>query len=121
MPTAFDNIFVPLAKQLIDGTFGFTATHRRIARTFDPVTGKNAESVTDTSVKITPPNPYNQRQINDTTILQGDQMIMMSGESGIVPNDNDKFVIGGNVWKVVAVNPIVSGEQSAAYSIQLRN
>lgn len=121
MPTAFDNIFVPLATQLVDQTFGFNATHRRIVRSYDASTGKNSESVTDTTVKITPPSPFTQRQINDTTILQGDQQVIMSSASGIVPNDNDKFVIGGNVWKVVAVNPIVSGELSAAYTVQLRN
>lgn len=119
--TAFDDIFVPLAEQLVDGTFGFNATHRRVTRTYDASTGKNTESNADTTVKITPPNPYNQRQINDTTILQGDQWVIMSSASGIVPQDNDKFVIGGNVWKVVAIQPIVSGEQTAAYQVQLRN
>lgn len=120
MPTAFDNIFVPLASQLIDATFGFDATHRRQTRTFDVDTGKNTTSNSDTTVKITPPNPYSQNRIDGTLIQQGDMMIMMSSNAGIVPQLSDKFVIGGNIWQVVNVKPIVSGEQTAAYDIQLR-
>lgn len=120
MPTAFDNIFVPLASQLIDSTFGFEATHRRQTRTFNVDTGKSTASNSDTTVKITPPNPYSQSRIDDTLIKQGDQMIMMSSNSGIVPQLSDKFIIGGATWQVVFIKPIVSGEQTAAYEIQLR-
>jgi hypothetical protein len=120
MPTAFDQIFVPLATQLIDQTFGFDATHRRQTRTYDPATGKNTTSNSDTTVKITPPNPYDQRRIDNTLIQQGDMMIMMSSNSGIVPTLSDKFVIGAGTWQVVNIKPIVSGEQTAAYEIQLR-
>lgn len=121
MPTKFDQIFVPLAEQLIDGTFGFDATHRRVTRTYDPVTGKNTESNADTTVKITPPSPYNERRIDNTLIQVGDMMIMMSAKSGIRPQLDDLFIIGGNIWRVAGpVKPIVSGEETPAYEIQLR-
>lgn len=120
MPTAFDQIFVPLATQLIDNTFGFDATHRRQTRTYDPATGKNTTSNSDTTVKITPPNPYAQNRIDGTLIQIGDQMIMMSSNSGIEPQLSDKFIISGKTWQIVMVKPIVSGEQTAAYEIQLR-
>lgn len=121
MPTAFDNIFVPLATQLIDNTFGFDATHRRVSRTYDPATGKNTESNTDTSVKITPPSPYNERRIDNTLIQVGDMMVMMSSNAGIRPRLDDLFVIGSDIWRVAGpVKPIVSGEETAAYEIQLR-
>jgi hypothetical protein len=120
MPTAFDNIFVPLAETLVDNTFGFSATHRRVTRTYNPDTGKNTVSNTDTSVKITPPSPYDQRRIDGTVIQLGDQQVIISTKSGVVPKSADQFVIGGNVWQVVQVSPIVSGEQTAAYEIQLR-
>ncbi len=118
--TQFDDIFVPLAQQLVDDTFGFAATHRRVARTYDPVTGKNTESNSDTSVTITPPAPYEQRRIDGTLIQLGDQRTMISSRSGVVPKSADLFIIGGATWQVVAVFPIVSGEQTAAYEIQLR-
>lgn len=120
MPTAFDNIFVPLAGQLVDDTFGFAATHRRVTRTYDPATGKNTNSNADTSVVITPPAPYEQRRIDGTLIQLGDQRIMMSSRSGVVPQSADQFIIGGVTWQVVAIFPIVSGEQTAAYEVQLR-
>lgn len=120
MPTAFDNIFVPLAEQLIDKTFGFAVTHRREARTYDPVTGKNTTSNTDTPILITPPAPYALRRINNTTVIEGDQWAKMSSASGIVPASGDKFVIGSVVWQVIRVEPIVSGELTAAYTVQMR-
>lgn len=118
--TKFDDIFVPLAEQLIDDTFGFSVTHRRVTRTYDVSTGKNAVSNSDTSVTITPPAPYEQRRIDGTVIQLGDQRIMLSAKSGIVPESTDFFIIGGQTWQVVAIFPIVSGEQTAAYEVQLR-
>jgi hypothetical protein len=118
--TQFDDIFVPLAEQLIDDTFGFTATHRRVTRTYDVATGKNTNSNADTSVKITPPAPYEQRRIDGTIIQIGDQRTMISSKAGIVPISADLFIIGGATWQVITILPIVSGEQTAAYEIQLR-
>lgn len=120
MPTAFDNIFVPLAEKLVDNTFGFDATHRRVTRAYDVTTGKNTESNADTTVKITPPAPFEQRRIDGTIIQIGDQQIIMSSSSGIVPQSTDFFIIGGVTWQVIRIEPIVSGEQTAAYSVQLR-
>lgn len=118
--TQFDDIFVPLAEQLVDNTFGFNATHRRVTRTYDPATGKNTESNADTTVKITPPSPYNQRQIDGTIVQIGDQWVIMSSASGVVPSVTDLFVIGDLTWQVVRIEPIVSGEQTAAYRVQMR-
>lgn len=120
MPTAFDNIFVPLAEKLVDNTFGFDATHRRVTRTYDATEGKNVESNADTPVKVTPPAPYEQRRIDGTVIQIGDQRIIISSASGIVPQSADLFIIGGQTWQVVTIFPIVSGEQTAAYEVQLR-
>lgn len=120
MPTLFDNIFVPLAKQLIDATFGFSAVYRAETKTFSAATGKNSVSAVDTAVKITPPAPYDQRRIDGTIVVEGDQWIMMSSASGVVPKGNDKMVIGGSIWMIVRIKPIVSGEQTAAYEVQLR-
>ena len=118
--TQFDDIFVPLAERLIDNTFGFDAIHQRPSRTYDPATGKNTETLTSTTVKITPPAPYQERRIDNTLIKIGDQWIQMSSASGVVPENTDLFVIGGSTWQVVRIDPIVSGEQTAAYTIQLR-
>lgn len=118
--TQFDDIFVPLAAQLIDGTFGFDVTHRRVKRVYNAATGKNVETNTDTTISVTPPSPYENRQIDGTLIQIGDQWIMMSSASGIVPTLTDFFLISGGTWQVVRVDPIVSGEQTPAYRIQLR-
>ena len=96
--TKFDDIFVPLAEQLVDDTFGFAATHRRVTRTYDVTLGKNTESNADTPVTITPPAPYEQRRIDGTVIQLGDQRIMISSRSGVVPQSADLFIIGGATW-----------------------
>ena len=118
--TKFDDIFVPLAEQLVDDTFGLSVTHRRVTRTYDPATGKNSVSNSDTTVVVTPPAPYEQRRIDGTVIQLGDQRIIQSSKSGIVPQSADLYVIGGQTWQVVAIFPIVSGESTAAYEVQLR-
>jgi len=118
--TKFDDIFVPLAEQLIDDTFGLSATHRRVTRTYDPATGKNTESNSDTTIVVTPPAPYEQRRIDGTVIQLGDQRVMMSSKAGIVPESTDIFIISGQTWQAVAIFPIVSGESTAAYEVQLR-
>jgi hypothetical protein len=120
MATQFDNIFVPLAKKLIDATFGFTATLRKVTQSYDAGTGKTTDSNSDTAVKVTPPKPYQTRHINNTTILEGDAWVTMSTQSSVVPELNDRFIISGVTWQVVRIDPIVSGEETAAYKVQLR-
>ncbi len=120
--TKFDDIFVPLAKNLINETFGFTATLRRETRTFVPATGKNTATSTDYSVKITPPSPFNRKKFPDAAFEDGDMMTMVAGDGlTIVPSPvSDFLVYAGTVWQVMMVLPIVSGEQTAAYRLQVR-
>jgi hypothetical protein len=68
-----------------------------------------------------PPEPYSVSRINDTTIQEGDLTTMISGEAlTFVPTSNDFVVYLGTVWQIVRVMPIVSGDSTAAYSLQLR-
>lgn len=120
MPTTFDNIFNPLAKQLIDNTFGFAVTYRQRSRTYSAATGKNVNVDTDTPIQITPPSPYDQRRVNGTTIFEGDQYTYMSSASAITPRSGDFIVQGGEEWQIVSVSPLQSGELTPAYEMQLR-
>ncbi len=118
--TSLDQVFVPLATQLLN-QFGSAATYRKITRVFDTVTRTNKETNSDTAIKMKPPEPYNVSRINDTTIQEGDLTTMISGEAlTFRPSSNDFIVYLGTVWQIVRVMPIVSGDSTAAYSLQLR-
>ena len=121
MTTALDLVFVPLAKQLI-GQFGASATFRRETRTYDVAPGKPTTSDTDTTVKLKPPEPYNVSRINGSTVQEGDRTTMIDSTTlgTIVPTTNDKIVYLSTVWQIVNVAPIVSGDQTAAYELQIR-
>jgi hypothetical protein len=118
--TSLDNVFVPLATNMLN-QFGATATFRKITRTFDPATRKNTVSRKNTTVKMKPPEPYNVNRINGTTIQAGDLTTMISGEAlTFVPTTNDLIAYLGTDWQIVTVSPIVSGDSTAAYELQLR-
>jgi hypothetical protein len=118
--TSLDQVFVPLATDLLS-RFGSAATYRKVTRTFDPVTRTNVTSNKNTAIKIKPPEPYSVNRINDTTIQEGDLTTMISGEAlSFVPSSKDFIVFLGTVWQIVRVMPIVSGDSTAAYELQLR-
>ena len=120
MPT-LDATFRDLAKNLIADK-GKVVTVVRETRTFVPATGKNTTVVTNYSAKISPPAPFNQNRINDTTIIQGDMSCLLAAKGfAITPTARtDKMLFDGTTWQIVAVNPIYSGEQVAAWELQLR-
>ena len=122
--TLFDDVFSGpqgVAKSLIT-KFGTPVTLRREAKTYDVATGKNTVSSTDYSVKMTPPQPYRKARKGDAVVEVGDITAMIAADGlVIVPNvTTDKVVYGGNVWQIVTVDPVVSGDSTAAYQLRLR-
>lgn len=108
---------------------GCAATLRKRSATFNPLT--NAESsVTETSwtVKASPPSPYSARKIDGTVIREGDASCLLAtyalDQEGITlpggPVTNYYLDFGSDVWTVVSINHLRSGDQSAAVELQLR-
>ena len=119
----FDGIFRDLATQLIDNTFGTSATLRRQTSVYDPVTGDNTRSNTDISVSISPPAPAREgRRPDNALVQQGDAECYMAAKGlSVVPSPvDDKLIWNGDTYQVVAVFNIVSGDQNAAYRLILR-
>lgn len=121
--TLFDDVFSGpqgVAKSLI-GKFGTSATLRREGRTFDVSTRRNTVSNTDYAVKMTPPQPYNKGRKGDTVVEVGELTTMIAADGlAIVPNTTtDKIVYGGTVWQILKSDPIVSGDQTAAYQLRI--
>lgn len=121
MTTALDNVFVPMAKKLI-AQFGTSATLRRESRTYVVATGKNTTTNTDTSVTISPPQRYNRRRHPDTLIEDGDMMTYLAASGlSITPSPKtDKVIYASTEWQIVQIWPLISGDQTAAYLLQLR-
>jgi len=120
MPTQFDNIFRPLAKRLINDVFGTSATLVVESDSYDPSTGVNTRTPTNYTVKIAPPAPVAERRLTDV-VQAGDAVTMLAGEGlAVEPSTEDKLVWDSKTWQIVQVNPIVSGDQKAAFELILR-
>ena len=122
MPTQFDKIFRPLAKTLINDTFGTTATLRQVTKTFNNVTSQATETNTDTTVKISPPVPVAESRVGGV-VEAGDAVTKIAAQGlAVRPNPTDyKLVWDSKVWQIVQVNPRFSGDQVAVYELILRS
>lgn len=120
MATLFDNIFRPLAKKLINSTFGTSATLRQYTDVYSVATGKNVRTETDTVIKISPPAPVKESRISGV-VQAGDARCMIAASPiSVSPGTEDALVWDSATWQIVQVNPIWSGDQKAAFELILR-
>lgn len=122
MPTKFDKIFRPLAKKLINDTFGTDATLRTYSESFSVTTGKNVRTATNYSVKISPPAPVAESRIQGVVEAGDSRTLVAASElaAGYRPSTEDALVWDSTTWQIVEVNPIVSGDQFAAFELIIR-
>lgn len=122
-----DGVFRSAARKLISD-FGATATLTRRTKTIDPGSNEKVSSETTATVKVSPPEPYKSYQINGTLVKAGDAHCLIAsttleaaGISLPASTLQDVFLtLGSDVWMVVALNQLRSGDQSAAVELQLR-
>jgi hypothetical protein len=129
--TAFDNIFAKsggVADQLVS-KFGTPATLVRETKTYDAATGKNTVSTTSYSLKVTPPiagvdtvGAYRKDSIVGSTVGMYELTVSFAAVSlPIEPNaTTDKMIFRGTTYQIVRVLPIVSGDDTALWYVQLR-
>ena len=125
MATALDDILVPTAYRLIN-KYGQNAVFHETevdASDYNPATGITTIPAASTHTeKVSPPSPYNQTLIDGDLIKVGDMKIYLAAQSlGFTPVRNMKVVAAGKTWRIVAANPLYSGEEIAAYELQLRD
>ena len=101
---------------------GKTVTIRRVTRSFDPASGKATETHEDFPAKVSPPERFRQALIDGTLVQTGDLRAELAAEDlATVPEPAcDRIVIDGTAWSLVRVDPVMSGEQIALYSLHLR-
>lgn len=108
----------------------FSKVKRTITRTtsvYNPSTGASADTVTTLDTITTPPYPYRTYEIDDASVRRGDQKLTVpSKDVGSFPmtlEDEAKMKFtdtNGDVYRVISVQPILSGDEIAAYILQLR-
>jgi hypothetical protein len=123
---ALDDPMGNLAEQ-IASVFGPTVTISRTTRTYDPAAGTDSETVSAYSVKVAPPESYSSGLMGreGSLVQAGDVKLLVPSRSlpsgfGAPSAESDTVTLGGVEYAVVAVSSVWSGEQVAAYELQLR-
>lgn len=116
MTTVLDTKIVPIVVKLI-AKYGRTVTVTIETKTKDWGTGLTGTATATHVVKCSPPEPYNQRYIDGDLVRTGDMKTLFAA-SGLPFTP----VLGMRIdeWTAVRVDPILSGDQTAAYQVQLR-
>lgn len=98
--------------------FGAPATLRRSTGTaYDPETGTMADTYTDmpTTAAVF---AYDQKYINGTLVLQGDQRAFCA--PAVAPEQGDRFEWQGSAYTVVAVKPVAPAGVAVLHEAQIR-
>jgi len=104
-------------------TFGTSVTLRRVTRTYDPATGKTTDTAEEFAVKVSPPERFREALIDGSLVKVGDLRAHLPAQGlDIVPEPaRDRLVINGKSWSLLRVDPVLSGEQTAFYTLHLRS
>jgi hypothetical protein len=117
MPGKLDNL-QGVATTLIKD-FGKASTLRTVSRSFSAATGTTTETVTDTTVFATPPEPFKQYRVDGDVIRTTDLSTMVQGK-GLSPQQGDRLIYSGVEYQIVSVRPQSAGTVIAFYELQLR-
>lgn len=98
--------------------FGASATLKRVTTgVYDPVTGTTTDTTTELATTAAV-FAYDQKYIDGTLILQGDQRAYMT--PAVMPKQGDLLAWQGRDWSIVAVKPISPAGVPVVYEAQLR-
>ena len=104
--------------------FGKTVTYTQEDNSsYDPAVGEvTASSIVNFTVKVSPPDPYDVKLIDGDIIRVGDtSSFLASSGLAFTPREvGDKIDFDGEKWRVVGVTKLWSGDNVAAYQVQLR-
>lgn len=98
--------------------FGAACTlKRQTTGEYDPATGETPVTVTQLTTTAAV-FAYDQKYIDGTVILQGDQRAYMV--PAVEPKQGDVLAWQGRDWQVVAVKPLAPAGAACLYEAQLR-
>lgn len=122
MPTALDKKLVPKTLEIINKVGrNMDFTFPRVT-SYDPVTGEGSESICKTlTVKASPAIDFEQRYIDGDSVRRGDVRIFLAAKGlAFVPVIDMLVEFDTFKFKVIAILPLHSGEQVAAFELQCR-
>lgn len=97
-------------------------TSAAVVAEYDPATGRTTQSSPTTyTVKSAPPFAYEQRYVNGNTVQEGDLRLLIAGaDQEFTPKVGQKVTFDSGTYRVVSVIPYYSGEDIAAWEVQVR-
>lgn len=99
--------------------FGASATLKRVTPgEYDPATGTTPNATTTELATTAAVFAYDQKYIDGSLILQGDQRAYMT--PAVMPKQGDLLAWQGRDWSIVAVKPISPAGVPVVYEAQLR-
>lgn len=109
--------FAPALAASLVADWGVTGSYS-VTPSYDPVSGQVIASEMSAAFTVTPPQRYQEKMgLQASTALQSSSVAYTIDEIEV----NTYVTINGKRWKVVRVDPIVSGEQVAAYRLWLND
>lgn len=101
--------------------FGKSVTLTMVTEgTYDPTTGDVSGSSTTTEIPKALIEDFNGVDYVSGLVEKGDRKITTPASGYTEPKPNDRFTVGSDVYTVVSVKTIWSGEQAAIYESQVR-
>lgn len=101
--------------------FGKSVTLTMVTEgTYDPTTGDVSGSSTTTEIPKALIEDFNGVDYVSGLVEKGDRKITIPASGYTEPNPNDRFTVGSDVYTVVSVETVWSGEQAAIYISQVR-
>lgn len=128
-----DDAMASVAESLIDTFVTNKATFRREGDSETFSGGETTSADLDWSIKVGVPEPFTNREIDGTQIKTGDLKVMVARKhveaatptspafGGIDPK-TDRVIFSGETkeYRIVRMDPVMSGDQAAAWNLQLR-
>lgn len=111
------------------GTLGTQpAAFTRVTRVYDALADSEAETTDTAQIAMTPPAPFKREFVDGTTVLATDLESIVAAKDvddssfTLDPDAHTTMTVafGGKTYKIVSVTRVYSGDQVAAYRVQLR-
>ena len=120
--SGLDFDLLPAARDIIDRLGKHVIFCEEDSDVFNVLEGATIRTgAQDFCVKATPPEGFEKKFINGSTVRAGDRKISVAGQGlPFFPKKGMKVTVDDTVWRITRVQPISSGSQVALYTLQLR-
>ena len=117
--TAFDNTFVPMALQMINGVGKAVVWGRPNGNGYNPATGEAGGAASEATIKAWEKAP-DPKAFPNATVATADRMLLVAAAAVDAPIDmGHEFTFDGHTYTVPerGVAPVYSGEQVCLYKV----